>query len=368
MTQEKTIIWAELDLASLIPPEVLDAISQTGTLAETLKTLSDAVTAVLDVLAGIIVGSVDLMAAALQALISALDALIEFFVATSVGITWLIPYEYKTAPTCAEFLRTISASFDDTNDIYRPISNSPDTHYLMWFGIASGPTIADVQSKINALMALLKQPILTPETDGFFINDYLGEPPVWPPINNTDVSRAPDWSSIKLGEFGPFAAVVNGLLSIRSILVMPANEVEQLRARIALIQKRVADILMIVDEIIAVQKLVEDFTNAATNLVSLVIYGQGNSTQQKVAILEAINEPNYPYKYAGNFEKCGGIVLHFQSANSGAIEVLKKLFNVKEVITTARAEVATLTDSISDKVDAATENIDNVQDLIKESW
>ncbi len=364
-----SVAWSSLDLEELFPKEVEQVLETIDTVIETISAIIDIVVAVLDILALLLLAAADLMAAAVKALIAVLEAAVEFFIATTISTCWIIPRGYRNAPNGNKLLGQIAASFNDETDVNRPFGDSESNFFLMWTIIAAVPNLRTLFDAIDALMALFKKPLGNSEVDtSSWLEKYLGDPPVWPPVAKPGGGQLPDWNTARLADLTPFDEVVQALLRIRENLMPALDEIEQLKKRIELIQKRIHEIEDAINKVLDIIKQIAEVILKATGIHVLSLYGQGSTASQVAALQTASQHPDYPFKDLGGLEACGAFCLHVQAGVGGTIDTIKNLLAMKEGISEYVENLEETIEGKTEEIDAAGAVVRSADDKMKETW
>jgi len=322
-----SVTWQTLDLSSLISSEIVDITESAQSVITILSTLVDTVATALELVALLTLAEIDLLRTAVEVLIAAIDAAIALYTDTTVGVIYYLPTNYKKSLTVPRLLSLVSQSFDDRTDPARPTGDDEGNNFLFWLVVGVDVNIKSLIEKFNALLELFGRPFpnLDIDTDSFF-----AEAESYPPPTEPGQGQAPDWESFRLADLEPFSVAVNALLSLRAQLAKDLNSVDQLRARIELIQRRLAEIEALIQEILDLLSRILAAIDAAGGLNVLSLYGQGSIDTQQQALLTATSRPSYPFANVSNIEVAGCFGLHLQSGTGGAIEVLRTLLGVKD--------------------------------------
>lgn len=325
-------IWQTINLGNLLSDEVIATLGTSQGVIDLLGPVIDTVATILDLLLVVTIADLDLVKAAIAALILALDAVIDFFIATSVGVTYLVPTSYRSAPTVQTLLNRVAESFDDKTDANRPIGQSEEDFFLMWVAIGAGPSVKELFEAFQKLMELFGKPLpdLGTGTSLSFYDKALGTPPRYPPFVVGGQGQAPTWESYRLADLQPFSIVVNALFTIRGVLAKGSDNVEQLQQRISLIRQRLAAVEAQIQRVLDLAITLLEATQAVSGLRLLALYGQGSIATQQQKLREATALPSYPFETTAQKENSACFVLHFQAGTGTALEAIMSLLAVDD--------------------------------------
>lgn len=323
-----SINWTELNLSALIPEAVQSVSDVLADTLEVLTTLLEIVKVVLDIVAAILLGISDLVALALEAAIFAIDAAIEFFIGTSISFCMHIPESFRSADNPDQFVDRISKAFNDKKDTQRPFGDSEGNFFMTWVAMAAVPDYTKILDIIEAIMELFGKPIKVNMSDHkgrSKFEDLLGDPPQYPPTLIPGGGTSPDWTTVRLADWGPFKEVVNTLLAVREMLEPNLDKIGYIKKLIEAIGKKIDKLIELSEKLVETVITIIDLLVSLTGLHVLEVTGTGSTRSISGAIKEGKNSEKYPFEGVGDMMVAGGVALHMQAAAGDAIEVFKAL-------------------------------------------
>ena len=338
---EQTIQWASLNLGALVPDEVTALVDLAQGVVTTLQAVVDVVGGILDILANLLLADLDLTKLSILALVEAVNAAISFFESTSISIAWYVPTAFRNAPTVPLLLEKFAASFSDESDADRPLTQDEDTFYLMWFVIAATRNLANVRNILAPLFEFLGRPLAGLGLGGAATQlelarkSVLGRTNKWPPVMKSAQGQEPNWTSLRLADFGPIAEIVTALKGMRDAVAKPGDNVDQVRARVELILARVEKmeekVQQVIDAIQEVTDLARDMASPRVHM--LAVFGQGDTLEQQRTLRRATTRPDYPLKDRKGLDYGGAFVVHVQSDVGSTINTIRTMLGVSDSAT-----------------------------------
>lgn len=360
--------WGQVDLSNLMPSEFADVIDVAEAAVTFLAGILETIGAVLEIVVITERAATDLLRAAFDQLVELVEAAVEFFVATSISVAHFIPTSWKSAPNVPLLVEKFARSFDDETDVNRPLGGSDENYFVLFLALATGPNPVAVLNVLEPLLALFRLPLpgVNLALDHrSYLEQVLGEPPTWPPTARVGQGQAPDWTTVRLADFGPIGEAVKALLSLRDSLKKTSDNLSMLVARANLILKRAALIQAgladLVEAIEAFYRVLEDMTG----ITGLLLHGQGSVLSQREALRAALGAGDNPFIGSDGAEFAGGICLHVQSGIGATIEVAKTLLGATR-LGARKAYTQELEEKYAAPVSVVASNVEGVKKGAKE--
>jgi hypothetical protein len=193
-----TAEWQQFDPTELFPQAIQDLFDEdTLDLIDTLKAALDVMRAVIDTASTFVAGFVDTHKALVEALQDAIWSVVQQLFETGFYATFHIPPSPIPVMTPAEWTADVADSLTDVSDTARPILVDPSAFVGVVAVCATTTTYQDLIEQFRAMFDMFKKKI----AEAAQVGRWPSREDPWTVIEG--VGRAPDWTSIKLGEIVP---------------------------------------------------------------------------------------------------------------------------------------------------------------------